>query len=45
MDSGHFARDGKTWVPGVHFTDKAYQATDISAPVDELIKEIIRDGD
>lgn len=40
VDNGHVAQNG-FFVPGVHFTDKAYNATNVSGPVDELIEEVL----
>lgn len=39
VDNGHVAKDG-TFVPGAHFTDKAYQATSVSEKVDAMINEV-----
>lgn len=42
VDNGHVTRNGK-FVPGVHFTDKAYNATEVEGPVDNLIQEILNE--
>ena len=42
VDNGHVAKNGK-FVAGAHFTDKAYNATDVESPVDSLIQEILNE--
>lgn len=42
VDNGHVAKNGK-FVAGAHFTDKAYNSTDVETPVDALIKELINE--
>lgn len=42
VDNGHVAKNGK-FVPGVHFTDKAYRATEVERPVDKLVQEILNE--
>lgn len=42
VDNGHVAKNGR-FVAGVHFTDKAYNSTDVEGPVDTLIKEILNE--
>lgn len=43
IDAGHInAKNGK-WVGGLHFTDKAYQMTDVEGPMEALIQEIVND--
>lgn len=42
VDNGHVAKNGR-FVPGAHFTDKAYNSTDVAGPVDDLIQEIINE--
>lgn len=39
VDNGHVAQNGR-FVPGVHFTDKAYNATRVAEPVNKLIEDI-----
>lgn len=43
VDNGHVAQNGK-FVPGAHFTDKAYSQTEVQGPVDSLIQEILSNG-
>lgn len=40
VDNGHVAQNGR-FVDGVHFTDKAYSATEVDAPVDKMIQELL----
>lgn len=42
VDNGHVAQNGR-FVQGAHFTDKAYNATEVSEPVDKLIQEILNE--
>lgn len=42
VDNGHVALNGK-FVPGIHFTDKAYNATEVEGPVNNLIQEILHE--
>lgn len=42
VDNGHVAQNGY-FVPGVHFTDKAYSNTNVSGPVDDLIKGVLEE--
>lgn len=42
VDNGHVAQNGK-FVPGAHFTDKAYNATEVEGPVDKFIQEILHE--
>lgn len=41
IDNGHVAQDG-TFVPGAHFTDKAYEMTDVEGRVENLLSRIIK---
>ena len=43
VDNGHIAANGK-FVQGLHFTDDAYNATDVTTPVDNLINRVLGDG-
>lgn len=43
VDNGHVAQNGR-FIPGANFTDKAYNATNVTEPVDSLIQEILKDG-
>lgn len=42
VDNGHVAQNGK-FVAGAHFTDKAYNATDVEGPVNNLIQEVLNE--
>ena len=42
VDNGHVAKNGR-FVAGLHFTDNAYNSTDVEGPVHALIKEIINE--
>lgn len=41
VDNGHVAKNGR-FVAGAHFTDKAYNSTDVEGPVNNLIQEILK---
>ena len=43
VDNGHVAQNGK-FVPGIHFTDEAYNKTNVEGPVDSLIQRVIGNG-
>lgn len=42
VDNGHVAQNGR-FVEGAHFTDKAYNATEVEKPVNQLIQEILHE--
>lgn len=42
VDNGHVAQNGK-FIQGAHFTDKAYNSTDVEGPVDSLVQEILNE--
>lgn len=42
VDNGHVAQNGK-FVAGAHFTDKAYNATEVEGPVDKFIAEVLNE--
>lgn len=42
VDNGHVAKNGR-FVAGAHFTDKAYNATDVESPVDNLIQGVLNE--
>jgi len=41
VDNGHIATNNN-FIPGAHFTDKAYQMTDVEGPVENLLNEVVR---
>ena len=43
VDNGHVAQNGK-FVQGLHFTDDAYNGTDVTTPVDSLIDKVLGNG-
>ena len=43
VDNGHVAQNGR-FVSGIHFTDSAYNKTEVEAPVDSLIQGILGNG-
>ena len=43
VDNGHIAKNGK-FVDGIHFTDTAYNGTDVAGPVDALVDRVLGNG-
>lgn len=39
VDEGHIAQNG-TFVPGIHFTDKAYRQTEVDEIIDNLLERL-----
>mgnify|MGYP000855192531 CR=1 FL=1 len=44
LNDGHIARDGKTFVPGTKFMDRALQASegDIESAIHDLLKKVVQ---
>ena len=43
VDNGHVAQNGR-FIQGIHFTDSAYQRTEVEAPVDRMIQKVVGNG-